>query len=137
MPKINIGASRDSSTTRVSLETYQGSQLELNVGESRDFSVREVSIVEREATSIAQEIRRVRDLAASAEVESWPEPQRSDAKREAAKVADTAERILSERKWYSVSAKGVLEATKAVAEAASPLMGACIRVIELLTKVAV
>ena len=136
MPKINVEAGIGSSTTRISLETYQGSQLELNVGEARDFSVRELSIIEREGTLIAREVQRVRDLASSAEIESWPEPQRSDAKREAAKLADTAERILLERKWYSVSAKGVLEATKVVAEATSPLMGACIKVIELLAKVA-
>lgn len=121
----------------VDLETFQNSQLMLDVGEARDFSEHHLKIVEREGTSaISQEIQHIRDLAKSDVIAFWPEPQRSQARIEAIKVADTADKILAQRKWYSVSAPGLLEAAKAVGEAASPLVTSCVNVIALLGKLA-
>ena len=57
--------------------------------------------------------------------------------KEASSLAATVEKTISERRWYSVSAKGVLEAAKAVGEAASPIVGSCIKIVELLSKVKV
>ena len=49
-------------------------------------------------------------------------------------MADKASQIVTDRKWYSISAKGVLEAAKAVGDAGVPLLSACMKVIELLGK---
>ena len=134
MTELNLGKGHDNTLTRLKLESYQGSNLVLNVGDRFDMSVLELEFIEHESSSIAREIARIRELAYSEAVEALPEPTRSVAKREATKVADTADKILAERKWYSVSAQGLMEATKAVGETASPLLGACLKVIELLGK---
>ena len=126
MAKINIGASHDQSTTKLRVELHETSQLELDVGDSHDMSVREIEIVEKQADAVR---------AAGAELRAQAEATGDDAVRaEADKVATAVERAVAERRWYDISAKGLVEAAKAVGETASPLVATAIKLIELMQK---
>ena len=51
----------------------------------------------------------------------------------ALKIAATADRIQDHRKWYDVSAKGLIEAAEAVGSAAGPILKTALKVIGLLS----
>lgn len=50
-------------------------------------------------------------------------------------IADAASRMTEDRKWYSVSAKGLFEAAEAVGAAASSVVATALKVLDLLQKV--
>ena len=126
MAKINIGASHDQSTTKLRVELHETSQLELDVGDSHDMSLREIEIVEKQADAVR---------AAGAELRAQAAATGDEAVRaEADKVATAVERAVAERRWYDISAKGLVEAAKAVGETASPLVATAIKLIELMQK---
>ena len=131
MAKITIGESYDQSTTKLRAELTQSSQMELHVGAAHDMSVREINIIERETSEIATAVSRMRALLSEFETNNQGLNPKHVC-REATVVADTAERIVRERKWYSVSGEGLLEAAKSVGEAASPLVASALKIIELL-----
>lgn len=127
MAKITIGSGHDKSSTKIHAELALESSMELHVGDSYDMSLREVSIVERNTSELNQEILRLRELVAA---------QKSDGSEaineESEKIAKTAERIVSERRWYSVSTKGLIEAASAVGSVASPIVASALKVVALL-----
>ena len=126
MARINIGASHDQSTTTLRVELYDSSQLELDVGDSHDMSVREIEIVEKQADAVRAAGAELRAQAAATGDET--------VRAEADKVATAVERAVAERRWYDISAKGLLEAATAVGEAASPLIATAVKLIELMQK---
>ena len=133
MPKITIGHGYDQSTTKVDAEFSRYSELELNIGNAYDMSSRELKFIEREEANVSHEISRLRELVAKLQTEQSNQ-QTNQLCQEAIKIADTANRVIEEHKWYSISAKGLVEAAKAVGETASPLFTSAVKVIELLQK---
>ena len=129
MARIVIGPSSGRSTTSIELTLSATSTLDLQIGESRDFSALQIKLMEADSNALLDEVQRIRQ-----QLKELASANPSLA-REANGLAATVEKTISERRWYSVSAKGVLEAAKAVGEAANPIVSSCIKVIELLGKV--
>ena len=53
----------------------------------------------------------------------------------ASAIAEAAGNMMADRKWYSISAAGLVEAAKAVGAAASPMVDTALKVLDLLNKV--
>lgn len=134
MAKITIGNSYDNSKASISAEFSKSSAMELNIGDQYDMSVRDISLVEREAANVNAEVARLRQLLANLEKTHGASPAWKAVRDQASAVADSATQVVAEHRWYSISAKGLVEAAKAVGEAASPLVGSALKVIELLQK---
>lgn len=100
--KITTGHGYDNSKLSLKLDVLRDSSLEVTIGEGHGMSVREISLIERESPDLMAGIREMQDA-----VRMLPDTdRRGDAGKalaeEAANVAQKAERILVERKWYSV-----------------------------------
>lgn len=132
MAKITVGKSWENSITRVGAELSHSSNMELNIGDSHDMSVREITIIEREASEISHELSCLRELANEIQKNNPSSPEAKAIDRETTKLAETAERVINERKWYSVSAKGLIEAAQAVGSTASPLVDSALKIVKLL-----
>ena len=133
MPKISIGASHDNS--RLSLEAVisAASAIEITVGDGHDMSQRQINIIERDAAATSQEIGKLRELARRLAATLPGDARAAAASQEALKIAATADQIQHHRKWYDVSAKGLIDAAEAVGSAAGPILKTALKVIGLLS----
>lgn len=129
--KIELGKQGPKSKLTMSLDVYTNSQLELKVGNQARMSERELRVVERQAVDVQSAVTELRNAIAGY-AESASGPGAVQVVSEATKIANTAMQIVAERKWYSVSAAGLLEAAKAVGDTAVALVGAAVRVIDVL-----
>jgi hypothetical protein len=127
MAKLTIGSSHNNSTLKLHAELGANSTMELHVGNGYDMSIREISIIEKSIPDIDHELSHLRALANNFTGDTY-----TRLREESEKVASTAKKIISERKWYDVSASGLIEAAKAVGEAASPLIESAIKIVTLL-----
>lgn len=134
MAKIVIGAGHDKSVLQFTGSAPANSDAEIIVGDGYDMSRRQIDFLFHEEKALSSEIsslqRQISDLQRRA---------LCDAKLKAvcdaaAVIAATAEKVKQERKWYSVSAEGLLEAAKAVGGVADPLVKTAIGVVQLLGK---
>ena len=135
MAKINIGAAHDSSKVSVKAELSVESVMELNVGDGFDMSQREIQIIEREKDQLAGALSTLRQQAEDLRSTAAPTPAAAEVVTQATAIADAADQMTEDRKWYSVSAKGLLEAAEAVGAAASPIAATAMKVLDLLQKV--
>lgn len=133
MPRISIGASHDNARLRLDAEISAASAIEINVGDGHDMSQRQINIIERDAAATSQEIGQLRELARRLVTVLPDDAHAAAASREALKIAATAGRIHDHRKWYAVSAKGLIEAAEAVGSAAAPVLKTALKVIGLLS----
>ena len=134
MPKINIGGSYDNSKLVLDAEISGASTIEIVVGDGHDMSQRQIKILERDATATSQEIAKLRELAQQLTASMPHDANARTAGKEALNIAATASRIQQNRKWYSVSAKGLIEAAEAIGGAASPILKTALNVIKLLSE---
>ena len=134
MAKINIGSSHDSSRTKLQAELQVESALELNVGDGFDDSMREIHITEYQGAIIRAEVEKLKSELSSLQSGLREGSQVKELATRASELSQSAEAILNKRKWYSVSIQGLLEAAKAVGEAASPLASSAVKIVELLSK---
>ena len=135
MAKINIGAAHDSSKVSVKAELSVESVMELNVGDGFDMSQREIQIIEREKGQLAGALSTLRQQAEDLRSAAASTPAAAEVVTQATAIADAADRMTEDRKWYSVSSKGLLEAAEAVGAAASPIVATAMKVLDLLQKV--
>lgn len=133
MVKLTVGDSYGSSKTTLSLDLPSTSATEITVGTAYDMSTREINLIERNADILNANIRELCELAAALR-ESGQGVSTLAIANMAVKVADTASKIVTQRRWYSVSTSGLLEAARAVGDIASPLVSSALRLIELLQK---
>jgi hypothetical protein len=133
MAKITIGGRYDNSTTKLDAELSHNSQMELIVGDSFDMSKLEISIIERYSDQVLSEVNRLRNLGSQLNREH-PAQEVAPVQKEVEAIAETATRVVEDRKWYDISAKGLIEAAKAVGEVSSPLISTALKIIELLQK---
>ena len=134
MPKINIGGSYENSKLALDAEISAASTIEIVVGDGHDMSQRQIKIIERDATATSQEIANLRDLSQQLAAKMPENPNALKASKEALDIAATADQIQQNRKWYSVSAKGLIEAAEAVGSAASPILKTALNVIRMLSE---
>jgi hypothetical protein len=132
--KITVGGSYDRSKSRIRAELSAASQMVLDIGSAHDMSSREISIIERDGEALSAELGRLRKLAEGLRANRPGDRKAAVVSAQAAAIADTGDRIVAERKWYSISVAGLVEAAKAVGEATSPLVASALKVIELFQK---
>lgn len=135
MPKINTGSSHDSSKLFLDAEFSSASDIEIVVGDGYDMSLRQIKILERDASSTALEITKLRDLVAQLKAQLPDDPKVVALGKEAGEIAVAANRMQQERKWYSVSTKGLIEAAGAVGSAASPILKSALGLIKMLSEI--
>lgn len=132
MANISIGGTHDNSKLVLDVSLLTKSQMTLTVGDSYDMSSRQITIVERESDAIEKEIDNIVSTAAKVVNANPADPASKRVGSEAANVVAAAKKVLTERKWYSVSVEGLIEAAKAVGTVASPIVASAVKVIELL-----
>ena len=138
MAKINIGAAHDNSRMSLKAELSVASVMELNVGDGDGMSQREIEIIERESGQLASELTRLRQQVADMQASPAATPATPAAAAvcaHASAIAEAAGNMVADRKWYSISAAGLVEAAKAVGAAASPMVDTALKVLDLLNKV--
>jgi hypothetical protein len=128
MPEYDIGKGTGKSRTKAHITIPESSTSKIKFAGVAGEATLDVHIEEVQRAVVDLE-RQLAALKASS-----PDPKIALLVKEADKVVAVGAKAVSDNKWYSVSAKGVLEAAKAVGEAASPLVGAAIKVIELIAK---
>lgn len=133
MPKINIGGSFDSSRLNLEAEFSSNSDIEINVGDGHDMSQRQIKLLERDAATTSGEIEKLRQLVAQLQAQAPHDAKVAALGSEAVAIADVASRIQRERKWYSVTTKGLIEAAEAVGSVASPIVKTALSVMKLLS----
>ena len=135
MVKLTVGSSHGSSKTTLQLNLPSGSVTEISVGNAYDMSVREIFLIERDAVILDAEIAMLQSLSANFLKERAPETQAKAIVKMADDIASSAKNIVTQRKWFNVSASGLLEAARAVGEVASPLVSSALKIIDLLHKI--
>lgn len=125
---IKMGSSHGNSTMIIDIVAREGSNLEINMGDSYDFSKQQISIIESNSQELRIELARLMGLVSDAQ----GTPLGATLKKEVKEFVDTADKIVTERKWYSVSAKGLVEAAKAIGEAGVPILSSALKIIDLL-----
>ena len=135
MAKINIGAAHDNSRMSLKAELSVASVMELNVGDGDGMSQREIEIIERESGQLATELARLRQQVAEMQASPAATPAAASVCAHASAIAEAAGNMVADRKWYSISAAGMVEAAKAVGAAASPMVDTALKVLDLLNKV--
>jgi hypothetical protein len=116
----------------LNVQTYPESSMELVVGAARGFSQQEIALLEKNTSELTSEVARLQEQIVQLERSLPASPKRDALSTEGRKITKSATRIMSERKWYNISASGLLEAAKAVGKAAMPLVGSAQKVIALL-----
>lgn len=131
MPTIRIGAPRDKSQQKISIVQASASSLDVSIGGSREEARQEVSITESQANELRVHLDRLQvELIALKSSEALNSLAPAFA-NEVTALAQQAERVVKERRWYSVSTGGLLQAAKAVGETAVPLLAAAMKVVEI------
>src|ERR1700722_20491658 len=119
----------DSAQMSLNVTTFKDSDMELEVGAAHDMSKQQIVLLERGECALRTQIDALR-LSIDQLRDSLPATAARDTLCEkAAEIAGKAARAMTDRKWYSISAAGLLEAAKAVGEAASPLVKAAFNVV--------
>lgn len=134
MAKINIGKTFDNAKSRTSIELSSSSRLEINIGDAHDMSSREVEIIEREVVELSYHLEKLLSDAQNLQNQHANTDAALALQERSKELVNCSKKIVAERRWYSVSAKGVIEAAKALGEAASPIVATAIRILELLQK---
>lgn len=134
MVRIKIGNQTDRSKLRVLVETFTESPLELTIGHQSGMSERELILTEQHRTEIDDRIFDLREEIEKLKREAKEGDRGTAIALEATKIADTAAKIVKERKWYSVSGAGVIEAAGAVGKATSAVVKTSLDIIDLLNR---
>ena len=134
MTKINIGSTHNRAITKVTAEYPKNSKSELNVGEAFDDSIRTVHIIEKDKTAILAEITQLRTALAELQKQLPQHGSLPSISHAVDGLVSSAQNVVERRKWYSVSIEGLLEATKELGNAASPLLSIAMKLVEILNK---
>lgn len=131
MTKIKIGNINDDAISNLDLTLTKRSKLELTTGDVNDRGSLNLSILEKDDVNVTDAINELRRQILEFEKQSVKS---TSLLREANTIVSTSTKMVSDRRWYSISIEGLLEAAKAVGAAASPLIGSAQKVVELLQK---
>ena len=112
----------------------RSSKMELNISDFYDSAELVMKITEYESADVFNELKRLNNAARALSLNS-PDNDVKAVEAEARKVTEIVERSILERKWYSVSIEGLVDAAKAVGAIASPVVDSAIKVIDLLSKI--
>jgi hypothetical protein len=131
MVKIRIGSPKDNSKQHVQLTHTADARTEIDIGGARGRALQRVVIDEVTAARVLEGISVLQRQIHVAATRSKLDASVLDRARV---IAEQANRAVRERKWYDVSAEGLLEAAKAVGQIASPLVASAVKVVELLSQ---
>lgn len=129
MTKITGGKISGHASADYQLHTRLNSTMELELGDVTENGALRVAVFEENEEALRAAIEKIRSA-----VDTLQSHGSSDMKREAMQIADTASKILHERRWYSISLDGLLEAAKAVGTAASPVLSLVLKTVEIVQK---
>jgi hypothetical protein len=135
MAKLKHHGTFDSAQVSFKVTTFKDSSLEVDIGAARDMSKQEIVLLEQHEDVLCRQIDDLRRLLHQLRHSLPTSCTRDTLCEKGEEIANRATRAVKDRKWYSVSAGGLLDAAKAVGEAASPVVKAAINVIDLLRKV--
>ena len=132
MPTIRIGAPRDKSQQKIAIVHTAASSLDVSVGGARGAARQNVSITEAQTNELRLQLDKLQvELRALKSSEAFGSAGPVLA-HEVSALAQQAERVVKEQRWYSFSTEGVMQAAKAVGETAAPLLAAAMKVGEIL-----
>jgi hypothetical protein len=127
--KLNLGAQHDQSKLTFKGTFPSGSSTEINFGDQFDMSAREISILETSNSELSQQLQELMKHARELDTNQNAGGKIVD---EVEKFSNQAKKIVTEKKWYSVSAEGLLEAAKSVGQMALPLISSADKVLSIL-----
>jgi hypothetical protein len=133
MVKFKIGGPSDSARQNVDIKHSANADTDFQIDGARGCASQELRISEVNSELLHESLQQLK-----IELHKFSSSENSvgatGVVTESKHLLTTAEKSIRERKWYSISAEGLIEAAKAVGEAASPLVGAALKVVDLLAK---
>ena len=132
MPKIRIGAPRDKSQQKISVVQTKESSLDVTIAGAREHARQEVSITESQADELRIQLSMLQEELAALQSSGALNSAAPALADEVSALAQQAERVAKERRWYSVSTEGVVKAARVLGETATPLLAVVVKVAEVL-----
>jgi len=132
MAKLVIGAGYDQSILKLRSRAPANSDVQIIVGDGHHMSVREIDVLFHEEVRLGQELDTLRKQVDALQLQHPGDARTLDVCHHADVIASTAKKMKQEHRWYSISAKGLLDAAAAVGSAADPLVKTAIGIVKLL-----
>lgn len=134
MVKVKVGSPKDNSRQVLQVNHTSDAQTEFDIGGAEGNATLALHFNEVRLDDVNRSIEEFRILVNAMASEKNATKGQNAVVSSAQQVLKAAEASMKDRRWYSISAAGLLEAAKAVGEVASPLVSSALKVIDLISK---